>query len=103
MACIRTIKPHFKKAALPAETRRAVALAAGAIPGESTNALCTYCAAEGIIFWPRLRGGQPGGWVALVGLEFDHVYPESKGGSSLPVNVVLACRKCNRAKKDKVL
>jgi 5-methylcytosine-specific restriction endonuclease McrA len=36
------------------------------------------------------------------GLEFDHIYPESKGGTSDPENLTLACRPCNRAKKDKV-
>jgi 5-methylcytosine-specific restriction endonuclease McrA len=97
------IRKPYKKRTIPAHTRRAVALAAGAVPGETTDAPCTYCGVIGNVHWPQLRGGQPGAWVSLTGLEFDHVFPESLGGSSLPENVVLACRKCNRAKRDKVL
>lgn len=36
-------------------------------------------------------------------LQFDHVYPWSKGGSSKdPDNIQLACSHCNRIKSDKV-
>ncbi|WP_242384439.1 HNH endonuclease [Enterococcus faecalis] len=36
-------------------------------------------------------------------LEVDHVIPFSKGGSDELDNLVCACRKCNRQKKDKTL
>lgn len=35
--------------------------------------------------------------------EFDHVLPISKGGSHHPSNVVIACARCNRSKRDKRL
>ena len=34
-------------------------------------------------------------------LEADHVFPVSRGGVSLPVNLVVACKDCNRRKRDK--
>jgi hypothetical protein len=34
-------------------------------------------------------------------LECDHVIPYSKGGSNDITNLITACRKCNRQKKDK--
>ncbi len=36
-------------------------------------------------------------------LEVDHVIPFSKGGSDELDNLVCACKKCNRQKKDKTL
>lgn len=33
--------------------------------------------------------------------EFDHATPLSRGGSNSPSNIVLACRTCNRDKRDK--
>lgn len=30
----------------------------------------------------------------------DHYYPKSKGGANNDFNIILACRKCNRAKGD---
>ena len=33
--------------------------------------------------------------------EFDHKQPISRGGSNLASNLVLACRTCNRDKRDK--
>ncbi len=44
---------------------------------------CTYCGASG------------------VSLECDHVVPISKGGSNKDENLVAACIKCNRSKRDK--
>lgn len=44
---------------------------------------CAYC-------------GQKGG-----NLEVDHVIPFSKGGDDTIENLVTACRRCNRQKKDK--
>ncbi|GAG48254.1 unnamed protein product, partial [marine sediment metagenome] len=30
--------------------------------------------------------------------EIDHLIPESKGGPTHPINLVLACQRCNRSK-----
>lgn len=46
---------------------------------------CAYCG---------LRGGQ---------LECDHVIPVSRGGSHTDDNLVTACKKCNRSKRDKLV
>jgi len=35
-------------------------------------------------------------------LEFDHIIPISKGGSSTERNIQLLCEKCNREKSDKI-
>lgn len=90
---------HFKKRAIPAATRRAVALAAGGVPGKTVPAFCSHCGAPGGIYWPsNVRRKTPGAWVALIDLEFDHVVPEFRGGSNDPENIVLSCRPCNRRK-----
>jgi CRISPR/Cas system Type II protein with McrA/HNH and RuvC-like nuclease domain len=33
--------------------------------------------------------------------EVDHVFPKSRGGLSIPSNLVCSCKSCNSAKKDK--
>lgn len=45
---------------------------------------CRYCGATG------------------VPLEADHVFPESKGGPTVRENLVAACEKCNRDKRDRL-
>jgi len=35
-------------------------------------------------------------------LEYDHIIPYSKGGSSTARNIQLLCEKCNRKKTDKI-
>jgi len=35
--------------------------------------------------------------------EIDHVIPLARGGSNEPWNLVLACRACNRSKKDRLI
>lgn len=42
--------------------------------------------------------GEQGGW----DLQIDHKYPRSKGGGDEDENLVLACGKCNRKKRNKV-
>ncbi len=49
------------------------------------NYTCCYCGNRG------------------VKLECDHVIPVSKGGGHSPVNLVTACKKCNRSKGGKTL
>ena len=49
------------------------------------NYTCSYCGCVGGL------------------LEVDHVIPFSKGGSDELDNLVCACRKCNRQKRDKTL
>jgi 5-methylcytosine-specific restriction endonuclease McrA len=49
---------------------------------------CTYC---GRLFGTGLPFSRP---------TLDHVVPRSRGGSSALVNLVLACKPCNRDKGD---
>jgi hypothetical protein len=91
------------KTAIPGLSKVAVARRYGAQPGQTTPAVCFYCAAAGEIWWPLTYTGRVGSHMVTPGLEFDHVYPESRGGTHAPESLVLACRPCNRAKKDKVL
>lgn len=94
---------RFKKKAIPATSKIEVAHRLGCLPGGLTPIKCAYCPATGELWWPLTYTGKVGGHMVASGFEFDHVYPESKGGSSDPENLVIACRACNRAKKDKVL
>ena len=52
------------------------------------EACCYYCR-EGLEFDGRNK------W------QVDHFIPLSRGGSNWPSNIVIACRRCNRAKGDK--
>lgn len=91
--------PPRKKRSIPQAVRRAVAVAAGGVPGQTTEAACHYCNEAGWIYWPTLYpSGRPGAWVHFTGLELDHVIPESAGGPATADNIVLACRPCNRRK-----
>jgi 5-methylcytosine-specific restriction endonuclease McrA len=38
-----------------------------------------------------------------VELEVDHIFPDSKGGTSSMENLITACRDCNRGKSDSLL
>jgi len=87
----------MRKRAIPQASRRAVALAAGAVPGTKTPVSCTYCGAIGSAWWPTRLDGKPGGWVHFT-LEIDHIIPEYHGGAGTPDNLTLACRPCNRRK-----
>lgn len=35
--------------------------------------------------------------------EIDHIHPVSRGGTNTPSNLVVACRECNRSKRDKLV
>lgn len=85
---------HFHKAAIPGHVKAAVVTAAGAVPGKTTAVRCHYCGFVGEVWWPLTSRGKVGAHMVTPGLEFDHVIPEYKGAS----NIVLACRRCNRAK-----
>lgn len=86
----------FRKKAIPNSSRMAVAIRYGLREGDRASIPCAYCPFVGLLTWFRGRR-----WVQSSTLEFDHVLPESKGGTSDPENLVLACRKCNRSKKDR--
>lgn len=88
----RDHRGHFIKKAIPAASRREVAIAAGGRPGQVTDVTCHYCGAPGRIWWTTPA------WVSFEHLEMDHVEAEYMGGDSSPGNLVLACRPCNRRK-----
>lgn len=92
----------IKRLAIPAAVRRAVALAAGAVPGTTTPVACHYCGEPGEAYWPMLyKAKRPGSWVAFSNLSLDHVVAYSKGGNHRdPANYVLACKPCNSSKSD---
>lgn len=50
---------------------------------ERDNYLCQYCFTDG------------------EALECDHIVPLAKGGTNEPSNLITACYKCNRSKRDK--
>lgn len=86
---------------IPAHVRRDVANKYGCKPGELVVVKCHYCEETGSIFW-SIRRSEKVGWVSIQGLEMDHVVPESAGGKTSSDNIVLACRHCNRSKRDKL-
>lgn len=93
---------RYKKTAIPKAAKVAVALREGCTPGTTTRIHCNYCPSIGELWWPLTYTGKVGGHMVATGFELDHVFPESKGGSSEPDNLTFACMPCNRAKKDKV-
>jgi 5-methylcytosine-specific restriction endonuclease McrA len=94
--------PPKPKRSIPLATRRAVAIKHGVDPSqEHATVYCWWCDTPGVSFWPRLRNGAPGSWVAFT-LELDHVLPESLGGTEDPDNIVLACPRCNHTKGNRI-
>lgn len=91
------------KRAIPGRTKIAVASRVGALPGGTSVVQCFYCGKVGALWWPFTYTNRIGSHMVMTGFEFDHLFPESKGGAADPSNIVIACRSCNRAKKDKVL
>lgn len=99
----RNARGHLVKATITGPVKRAVVERVGAKPGTTTAAVCVYCGSVGSIWWPLTYKNRVGSHMVLKGLEFDHVFPESRGGPTTAENIVLACLPCNRSKKDKVL
>lgn len=97
----RIIREGSRKLAIPAESRRRVAAKYKCEPGETSDASCYFCGQPGQVHWPRLHSGRPGSWVCFSGLEIDHFEPDSTGGSSDETNLILSCRGCNRARRDR--
>lgn len=90
----------YRKMAIPNEVRIAVATKYKCSPGGEVSAECYYCGNEGKIHWWSNSRGKPTRWVTLSGLEFDHFISEHSGGENASNNIVLACRSCNRGKRE---
>lgn len=105
MPRIRSIHPSAseKRRDLPAWVRVEIARRHGLRPGEERLVSCSYCGRQGLMkFWPMRRLSRVG-WAGLAdGMEYDHVHPLARGGSSDPENIVVACRPCNRSKGSRV-
>jgi HNH endonuclease len=54
---------------------------------QETNCKCYYCGAE----------------INYGNVEMEHVIPKSRGGSNRMLNIVSACKKCNRLKGIKLI
>lgn len=87
-----------RKRALPNAVRREVCRRYGAQPGNRTAVQCHHCGHVGEIHWDARYQY----WPMMLNLEFDHYIPESVGGLSEAANIVLACRRCNRSKRDRI-
>lgn len=85
--------PAYHKQAIPNAVRRDVARKYGAEPGRPVEVKCHYCDARGMAHLYSNTG-----WATFPDLEPDHLIPERNGGASTVDNIVLACRRCNRAK-----
>jgi 5-methylcytosine-specific restriction endonuclease McrA len=81
---------------LPDWVRRTVAERYGCQPFKSVGASCTYCGSPGTVSRPDRS------WTCLTELEWDHVVPLARGGTHDPANITLACRPCNRRKRDQI-
>jgi len=92
---IRSTKPAptYKKRNIPAGVRRAVLVREGALFEQRVGVKCAYCQAPGFIEWSPVSKSWP-----TTDLELDHIKPEYLGGLSVPENLCLACRACNRRK-----
>lgn len=90
----------YRKRAIPSEARVAVAKKYGCSPGGEVDAECFYCGYVGVVKWWTLTEGKVSKYVTLSGLEFDHFISEQVGGPNCESNIVLACRPCNRAKRE---
>ena len=94
------IKDGYRKKNIPSEARVGVAKKYGCQPGGQADATCYYCGMPGKVTWWKGSNGKPTRWITLSDLEFDHFVSEHSGGSSGAENIVLACRCCNRGKRE---
>lgn len=92
----RILKDGAKKVCIPALVRRKIAEKYGCIPGKTKQSECYFCGSKGSIYWPTKKNNEPSNWVCF-SHEFSHLIPESKDGSTDELNLVLACRNCNRS------
>lgn len=94
------IREDYRKKNIPSETRVAVAKKYACPPGGEVAANCYYCGMPGTVKWWLGSNGKPTRWITLSELEFDHFVSEHSGGESTGDNIVLACRACNRGKRE---
>lgn len=97
----KIINDTYRRLAIPSESRRALASKYECAPGGQIEAKCYFCPSTGKVIWWNLSSGKPSSWVSFSDLEIDHFKPEAEGGNSLPENLILACRSCNRRRKTK--
>jgi hypothetical protein len=88
-----------KRRMVPLWVRIEVAARLGWRPGvERWRVRCNWCEVVGNLVWwpPKVRGS---GYVALsAGMEWDHLLPLARGGTTIPTNIVISCRRCNRSR-----
>lgn len=94
------IRDGYRKQAIPSEARIGVAKKYDCKPGGSADASCYYCGMPGQVHWWASPNGKPTRWITLSDLEFDHFVSEHAGGENSHKNIVLACRACNRGKRE---
>lgn len=94
------IREGYRKKNIPNEARIGVAQKYGCRPGGDVEASCYYCGMPGKVHWWSGSNGKPTRWITLSELEFDHFVSEHSGGESSSKNIVLACRECNRGKRE---
>lgn len=94
------IREGYRKKAIPTEERISVAKKYGCKPGEEAHAECYYCGMPGKVKWWMGSNNKPSRWITLSDLEFDHFVSEHSGGENSSKNIVLACRCCNRGKRE---
>ena len=94
------VSEGYRKKNIPSEARIGVARKYGCPPGGSADASCYYCGMPGKVTWWNGSNGKPSRWITISDLEFDHFVSEHSGGSSESENIILACRCCNRGKRE---
>lgn len=71
----------------------------GSVPARATARRISAAVQQ--LVWERDRG-RCVACGSQVALEFDHIIPVARGGSSSEKNVQLLCRDCNRSKRDRI-
>ncbi len=89
---------------------RTISLKLKSIIAKKCKFICQICGEKGI-FYPESghvlgQKKEPINWdctiYAKIPMEYDHIFPLSKGGKTILNNLQLLCRNCNRKKKDKI-